>query len=152
MTRHFPIRIAPIYILAQCLGAWLAAFLLRLIFGPQADLGVTLPSGSIAQAFCIEILLSAGLMFVITAVATDTKAVGQLAAIMIGSTVLVNALWGGPISGASMNPARSLGPALVSGIWEAQWLYWIAPISGAILGALAYQLIREPQELPDKAV
>jgi MIP family channel proteins len=152
MTRHFPIRLAPIYIFAQCSGACVAAVLLRLTFGPQADLGVTLPSGSIAQAFWLEILLSASLMFVITAVATDTKAVGQLAAIMIGSTVLVNALWGGPISGASMNPARSLGPALVSGIWEAHWLYWVAPILGAILGALTYQLIREPRELSDKTV
>ena len=147
-TRHFPLKLAPIYIFAQCLGACLAAFLLRMIFGSQANLGVTLPSGSLTQAFWLEILLSAGLMFVITAVATDTKAVGQLAAIMIGSTVLVNALWGGPISGASMNPARSLGPALVSGNWEAHWLYWIAPISGAILGALVYQAIREPGASP----
>ena len=66
--------------------------------------------------------------------ATDPKAVGQLAAMLIGSTVMVNALWGGPISGASMNPARSLGPALVSSIWAARWLYWVAPIAGAILG------------------
>ena len=63
---------------------------------------------------------------------------------MISATVMVNALWGGPIGGASMNPARSFGPALISGIWGAQWIYWIAPCLGAILGALTYQLIREP--------
>jgi aquaporin NIP len=79
-------------------------------------------------------------------VATDTKAVGQLADIMIGATVMVNALWGGPISGASMNPARSFGPALINGNWECQWLYWVASIIEAVLGALAYQLIREPSE------
>lgn len=77
----------------------------------------------------------------ITAVLIDTKAVGQLAAII---SVMVNPLWGGPISGASMNPARSFGPALINGNWEHQWLYLIAPIIGAILGALTYQLIREP--------
>lgn len=146
VTRHFPLRIAPFYAAAQILGSILAGVLLRLIFGAQAILGVTLPVGSLVQSFLLETLLTAALMFVITAVATDTKAVGQLAAIMIGATVAVNALWGGPISGASMNPARSFGPALVSGVWEAHWLYWAAPILGATLGAIFYQLIREPQQ------
>ena len=63
---------------------------------------------------------------------------------MISATVMVNALWGGPVSGASMNPARSFGPALVSGVWDGQWIYWIAPVLGAVIGALTYQLIREP--------
>jgi len=144
VSRHFPWRLTTGYFLAQFSGATLAAMVLRAIFGGEAQLGVTLPSGSVLQSFFLEVLLTASLMFVITAVATDTKAVGQLAAIMIGATVMVNALWGGPISGASMNPARSFGPAIVSGIWGSQWIYWIAPILGAILGALAYQVIREP--------
>jgi MIP family channel proteins len=146
VTRHFPWRSTNGYFLAQFAGATIAAFLLRILFGPTVTLGVTLPSGNILQSVLMETLLTAALMCVITAVATDTKAVGQLAAIRIGATVMVNALWGGPISGASMNPARSFGPALVSGIWEAQWIYWIAPCLGAILGALTYQLIREPSK------
>lgn len=144
ISRHFPWRWTTGYFIAQFLGGIAAAFFLRILFGMEAQLGVTLPSESILQSFLLEILLTASLMFVITAVATDTKAVGQLAAIMIGMTVMVNALWGGPISGASMNPARSFGPALISGIWEDQWLYFIAPILGAIIGAFAYQMIREP--------
>jgi aquaporin NIP len=82
------------------------------------------------------------LMFVIMAVATDTRAVGEAAAIAIGATVGLDAMFGGPISGASMNPARSLGPALVSGDLHALWLYIAAPLAGAALGALAYQLVR----------
>ena len=146
MTRHFPWRMTSGYFLAQFSGATVAASLLQILFGPTVALGVTKPSGSMLQSFLLETLLTAALMFVITALATDTRAVGQLAAIMIGATVMVNALWGGPISGASMNPARSFGPALVSGTWEAQWIYWIAPTLGAILGALAYQMIREPSQ------
>ena len=144
VTRHFPWRFTGGYFLAQFAGAITASFLLQVLFASRVALGVTQPSGEIIQSFLLEMLLTASLMFVITAVATDTKAVGQLAAIMIGATVMVNALWGGPISGASMNPARSFGPALVSGVWGAQWIYWLAPILGAILGALTYQLIREP--------
>lgn len=83
-------------------------------------------------------------MFVIIAVATDTRAVGQLAAIAIGATVALDALWGGPISGASMNPARSFGPALVSGIWQDHWVYWIGPLLGTGLGGLLYQWLRVP--------
>jgi MIP family channel proteins len=146
VARHFPWRRIPVYLGAQIAGAVLAAGVLRVLFGRSSTLGVTVPGGSLGQSFQLEVLLTAALMFVITAVATDTKAVGHLAAIMIGSTVGVNALWGGPISGASMNPARSLGPALVAGVWNGHWIYWIGPVIGAVLGALAYQLIREPLE------
>lgn len=146
LTRHFPWRKVPLFILAQVSGATLAAGMLRLMFGMTGDPGVTRPAGSAMQAFTLEVLLTAALMFVIMAVATDTKAVGQLAAIMIGATVGVNALWGGPISGASMNPARSLGPAIIAGSWDAQWIYLIAPLIGAVLGALAYQMIRSPED------
>jgi aquaporin NIP len=88
------------------------------------------------------------LMFVIMAVATDTRAVGEAAAIAVGGTVLFDAMFGGPISGASMNPARSTGPALVSGNLHALWLYIVAPLVGAALGALAYQFVRGEQTRP----
>ena len=91
-------------------------------------------------------------MFVIMAVATDTRAVGEAAAIAIGGTVGLDAMFGGPISGASMNPARSIGPAVVSGDLHALWLYIVAPIMGASLGALSYQFIRsEPSSIGDEA-
>ena len=127
LTRHFPWREVPVYITGQVLAAVLGALTLRIILGDMAQLGATLPSGSVLQSFGIEILLSAVMMFVIVSVATDTRAVGETAAIAIGATIALDALWGGPISGASMNPARSLGPAIVAGIWTDQWIYLIAP-------------------------
>lgn len=145
VTRHFPWREVIFYAVSQILGAVLGALALRLLFGDVALLGATVPSGTIWQSFWLEVLLTASLMFVIVSVATDTKAVGAPAALAIGFTVAVDALWGGPISGASMNPARSFGPALAAGVWNAQWVYWAAPILGAIIGALIYQSIREPQ-------
>ena len=128
------------------IGAVLAALTLRLLIGENAQLGATLPSGSAMQSFGLEILLTAVLMFVIISVATDTRAIGAPAAVAIGFTVALDALWGGPISGASMNPARSFGPALVAGIWDNQWIYWIAPIIGASTGAFLYQLLRGEKE------
>jgi aquaporin NIP len=143
-TRHFPWRDVPLYIGAQLLGAIGGALTLQLLFGTIANLGATAPTGSVVQSLGLEILLTAVLMFVIISVATDTRAVGQLAALAIGGTVALGALWGGPISGASMNPARSFGPALVSGAWQDHWVYWLGPIIGAVLGALAYQWLRTP--------
>jgi aquaporin NIP len=99
----------------------------------------------VLQSFWLEILLSAMLMLVIISVVTDTKAIGTPAALAIAFTVALDAMWGGPISGASMNPARSLGPALVAGTWEHQWVYLIAPVLGAAIGVTLYQWIREPQ-------
>ena len=144
ITRHFSWRNVFVYIVAQTLGAVLGAMTLRFLIGDVATLGITLPSGSIGQSFGMEVLLSAVLMFVIISVATDTKAVGAPAALAIGFTVVLDALWGGSISGASMNPARSFAPALVSGFWTNQWIYWFAPIIGTTLGAILYQLVREP--------
>jgi len=145
LTRHFPWRDVPYYIIAQTLGAILGALTLKLVIGDVANLGATLPSGSIAQSFGVEVLLSAVLMFVIIAVATDTRAVGETAAIAIGATVALDALWGGPISGASMNPARSIGPALIAGVTNAQWIYILAPLIGAAIGGFLYQWLRQPQ-------
>jgi aquaporin NIP len=143
ITRHFPRTEAAAYLLAQCLGALAAAALLAAIWPSHpGELGATLPTVGTGSAFAYELILSAFLMFVIMAVATDTRAVGAAAAIAIGGTVGLDALFGGPITGASMNPARSLGPALVSGELHLLWLYLVAPPIGAMLGALAYQFVR----------
>ena len=146
VTQHFPWREVVYYVVAQMLGALFGAFTLRLLLGDIALLGATVPSGSALQSFGLEVLLTAVLMFVIISVATDTRAVGTPAALAIGFTVALNAMWGGPISGASMNPARSFGPSLIAGVWENQWIYWLAPILGAMIGAALYQWLREPQK------
>ncbi len=116
--------------------------------GNIAHVGATLPSGSERQSFLWELVLTFFLMFVIMAVATDTRAVGEAAAIAIGGTVGLDAMFGGPISGASMNPARSIGPAFVSGDLHAVWLYILAPIAGAALGAVVYQFVRSEPTQP----
>jgi MIP family channel proteins len=143
LTRHFPWSRAIGYWIAQFVGAITAAAILRASLGNIAHVGATLPSGSQAQSFLWELIMSAFLMFVIMAVATDSRAVGEAAAIAIGGTIGLDAMFGGPISGASMNPMRSIGPALVSGDLHALWLYILAPVVGASLGALLYQLVRE---------
>lgn len=142
LTRHFSFAKVPLYWLAQFLGAVAAAGVLRALFGNVAHLGTTVPAGSDGQSLVLEVVLTFFLMFVIMAVATDNRAVGQAAALAIGGTVMLDAMFGGPISGASMNPARSFGPALVSGQWEHYWVYLVGPIIGAVLGALIYELVR----------
>jgi aquaporin NIP len=154
LTRHFPVREATAYIAAQVAGAIAAAGLLLAIWPSQpAALGTTLPTVGAGSAVAYEVVLTAFLMFVIMAVATDTRAVGAAAAIAIGGTVGLDALFGGPVTGASMNPARSIGPALVSGTTQDLWIYIVAPITGAALGALAYQLVRgeHPERLAPEA-
>ena len=146
LTRHFSLREAAAYIAAQLAGATAAALLLLAVWTDKpASLGATLPSVGAGSALVYEAVLSAFLMFVIMAVATDTRAVGAAAAIAIGGTIGLDALFGGPVTGASMNPARSFGPALVSGEWRDFWVYVVGPVAGAAIGALAYQLIRGPQ-------
>jgi aquaporin NIP len=149
VTRHFSWRDVPPYLLGQLLGAVGGALALRAFFGLDAALGATAPVGNPLRALGIEILLTAVLMFVIVSVATDTRAVGELAAVAIGGTVALDALWGGPITGASMNPARSFGPALVAGSWPSHWIYWVGPIIGALLGAILYQMLRAESALRD---
>ena len=146
LTRHFPAREAASYIGAQVAGAVAAALLLLAIWpGQPAELGATVPSVGVGSALVYEIVLTAFLMFVIMAVATDTRAVGAAAAIAIGGTVGLDALFGGVVSGASMNPARSLGPALATGEFTDIWIYIVGPVVGAALGATAYQLVRGEQ-------
>jgi MIP family channel proteins len=143
LSRHFPRAEAAAYLAAQLLGALAAAALLAVVWPSQpAALGATLPSVGAGSAFVYEVVLTAFLMFVIMAVATDARAVGAAAAIAIGATVGLDALFGGPVTGASMNPARSLGPALVAGEMQDLWIYLLAPPLGAAAGALAYQLVR----------
>jgi MIP family channel proteins len=153
LVRHFPVRRLWVYWAAQCAGAILAALCLKILLGNVAHLGTALPVGSGGpwQSFGFEALLTFFLMVVIMAMATDTRAVGQSAALAIGATVGLEALFAGPICGASMNPARSLGPALVSGTWTAQWVYLIAPFLGALAGAFIYWLLREskPSTAPE---
>lgn len=148
LTRHFPWARAGAYWLAQLAGALAAALLLRALLGDVGNVGATLPSGSQGQSFVWEIVLTFFLMFVIVAVATDTRAIGEAAALAIGATVGLDAMFGGPISGASMNPARSLGPGLVAGELSALWLYVAAPLVGAGLGAFAYQFVRGEETRP----
>jgi aquaporin NIP len=142
--RHFPWPRVATYIVAQVGGALAAALLLRISLGPAAPLGVTVPAGSALQALTFEIVLTFVLMLVVTAVATDTRAVGEAAALAIGSAVALGAVVGGPISGGSMNPARSLGPAIVSGSPDAIWVYLAGPIVGAVTAAVVYRYLRGP--------
>jgi MIP family channel proteins len=145
-TRHFALRDAAAYVAAQLAGAVVAALLLLAVWtDAPAALGATVPSVGVGSAFVYELVLTAFLMFVIMAVATDTRAVGAAAAIAIGGTVGLDALFGGPVTGASMNPARSFGPALAAGEWQDFWIYVAGPVAGAALGALAYQLVRGPR-------
>jgi aquaporin NIP len=158
LTRHFPPRDAAAYIAAQLAGAVAAAVVLLALWPSQpGELGATVPSVVAWRALVYELVLTAFLMFVIMAVATDVRAVGAAAAIAIGGTVGLDALFGGPVTGASMNPARSFGPALAAWEWRSFWLYLVGPVVGAAVGAFGYQLVRgehpptEPstEEVPD---
>ena len=143
LTRHFPAREAIAYVGAQVAGAIAAGLVLLGVWSDKpARLGASVPSVGAGSALLYELVLTAFLMFVIMAVATDTRAVGAAAAIAIGGTVGLDALFGGPVTGASMNPARSLGPALVSGTWTSFWISVAGPLLGAAAGAFAYQLVR----------
>ena len=143
LARHFPAREALAYVGAQLAGAAAAGLLLLAVWpGAPGDLGANAIGVSAGSALVVETVLSALLMFVIMAVATDTRAVGAAAAIAIGGVVVLDILVGGGVSGASMNPARSFGPALASGAWSDFWVWVVGPVVGTALGALAYQAVR----------
>ena len=145
LTGHFPWWEVPFYISGQLIAAALGAAVLRFLFGNVFVLGANQPAGSIGQSLVMEVLVTAILMFVIAAVATDRHAKGLPAGLAIGGAVALNVLWAGPISGASMDPARSFGPVLISGVWTAHWIYWVGPIVGAALGAFAYEFVRDTE-------
>jgi aquaporin NIP len=132
VARRFPGNKVPGYIACQCAGALAASGLLRLLFPDAQTLGETLPAGLVWQTFVIEIVLTLILMFVILSVSTGAKEKGIMAGVAIGAVVGLEALFAGPITGASMNPARSLGPAIVSGNLTHLWVYLAAPTIGAI--------------------
>jgi aquaporin NIP len=143
VTRHFPLREALAYVPAQLAGATAAAGVLLAAWTDEpARLGATVPTVGAGRALLYEVVLTALLMFVVMAVATDTRAAGAAAAIAIGGVIGLDALFGGPVTGASMNPARSFGPALVADEWHDFWVYVAGPVVGAVVGALGYQLVR----------
>ena len=132
-ARRFPAKEIPGYISAQLGGAFAASGLLKLLFPAHASLGATLPAGSAAQSFILEIVLTVILMMVILSVSTGSKEKGVTAGIAIGAVVALEAMFAGPVSGASMNPARSLAPAIVSGNLQHLWLYPVATVLGALV-------------------
>ncbi|KAK9667732.1 hypothetical protein RND81_13G007600, partial [Saponaria officinalis] len=137
---HFPWSQVPVYIVAEITGSICAAFTLKAAYHPFMSGGVTVPSVGIGQAFLLEFVATFVLMFVITAVATDSTAVGDLAGVAIGGSVMLDILIIGPATGASMNPARTLGPAIAAGRYTRIWIYMTAPVLGAITGAAVYAL------------
>ena len=143
LARRFEGRCIAPYFVSQCLGAILASVSLRLLFPSHVTLGATLPRGDPMQSFVLEALLTFFLMFVILSVSTGAKEKGALAGIAIGSVITLEALFAGPICGASMNPARSLAPALVSLRLESLWIYLTAPLLGASAGVLACRCIQD---------
>jgi aquaporin Z len=142
-SRRITLREAWPFVVAQCAGAATASLALRAIFG-GGELGATAPAGSIWQSFWLEALLTAQLMFVILGVSTGAREKGVVAGIAVGGAVALGALVGGPISGGSINPARSLGPALVGGELAGLWLYLVAPVLGALAAVGACRCVREP--------
>jgi aquaporin Z len=143
-ARRFPARSVVPYVIFQCLGALAASLTLRSLFAGHRTLGATAPAGSEWQSFVLEYILTFLLMFVVLNVSTGAKEKGITAGIAVGAVIALEALFAGPICGASMNPARSLAPALVAGQTDALWLYLTAPVLGAASAVLACRCVREP--------
>ncbi|KAH0451310.1 hypothetical protein IEQ34_018609 [Dendrobium chrysotoxum] len=157
VSKHgqFPWIQVPFYWLAQLTGAIISSFVLKALLHPIKNLGTTTPAGTPLQALITEIVVTFNMMFVTSAVATDTRAVGELAGLAVGSAVCINSILAGPVSGGSMNPARTLGPALASKIFNSLWVYFLGPVVGTLLASFAYNFIRldksrksEPQKTP----
>ena len=144
VAKRLPRRELVVYLLGQFSGAILASLLLKAIFTAHEGLGVTQPTAGIPQSFVLEVVLTFFLMFVILGVATGAKEKGIMAGVAVGAIVCLGALFGGPISGASLNPARSLAPALVTGALASVWLYLLAPCVGSGLAVGACRAVREP--------
>jgi aquaporin Z len=142
-ARRLPGRDVLPYITSQFIGAILASSLLRFLFPENKLLGATLPAGSESQSFILETVLTFFLMLTILNVSTGAKEKGVTAGIAIGAVIALEAMFAGPVCGASMNPARSLAPALVSGHFEHLWIYLIAPPLGAVAAMFACRCVRE---------
>lgn len=154
LSKRLPAVAVPVYLGSQVAGATLASLLLRGMFPDHPTLGATLPVGPEARSFVLEAVLTAMLMFVILAVATGPKEKGLMAGIAVGGVIAFEALFAGPISGASMNPVRSLAPALVAGRFASLWVYLTAPILGAAAGVMCFRATQreaaaEPASLPE---
>jgi aquaporin NIP len=143
LANRFPARNILPYLLSQLAGATTASLVLRLLFPNDQHLGASVPAGSAIQSFILEFILTFFLMLVIINVATGSKEQGMFAGLAIGSTVLLEAMFAGPISGASMNPARSFAPAVVSGSLQHLWLYVLAPILGALSAIPVFNLLHK---------
>ncbi|XP_074565197.1 aquaporin NIP2-2-like [Curcuma longa] len=142
VSRHFPWIQVPFYMVAQISGAMIASFVLRELLHPITNLGTTTPGDTASKALVMEIVVTFCMMFVTSAVATDTKAIGELAGLAVGSSVCITSILAGPVSGGSMNPARTLGPAVASRKFDSIWVYLIGPVLGTLMGSWSYNFIR----------
>ena len=142
-AKKFAWKEVPLYIIAQILGAFLASFTLLFLFPDSELLGSTIPKIDVWRAFVLELLLTFFLMVVIINVSTGSKEIGIIAGIAVGAVILLEAMFAGPITNASMNPARSLAPNLVSGNTNGLWLYLVAPILGALLAVVSCKLVKD---------
>ena len=142
VARRFPANQIIPYVLSQSVGALVATGTLRFLFANNEFLGGTFPAGPALQSFILEIILTFFLMLVIIQVATGSKEQGMFAGLAIGSTVLLEAMFAGPICGASMNPVRSLSPAIISGHLQHLWIYLTAPVIGAVLAILVWNFLK----------
>lgn len=138
LTRRLGWKEALVYWAAQIAGAVVAAGALRLILGEVSQMGANVPSVGVGQALGMEILITFSLVFLIMAVTSNQDRLGGVSGLVIGAAVVLGLLVGGPISGGSMNPARSLGPALIGWIWVDHWVFWAGPLLGASVGSLGY--------------
>ena len=146
LAGRFKLKLAFPYIVSQLAGAFLASIILKYLFPANVTLGASLPTGSEMQSFILEFILTFLLMFVIINVATGSKEQGMFAGLAIGSTVLLEAMFAGPICGASMNPARSISPAIVSGHLEHLWIYIVATILGAAFAIFIFNILHSKKE------
>ena len=144
VARRFEGRMVAPYLLSQCVGAILASITLRLMFPASSTLGATSPAGGATQSFIMEFLLTLILMFVILSVSIGSKEKGILAGVAVGAVIALEAMFAGPVSGASMNPARSFAPALVSMRFDSLWIYLVAPILGAVASVSLCRCIQAP--------
>jgi aquaporin NIP len=142
LGKRFPAKELLPYVGSQVFGAIAAALLLRVLLGDAANAAATTLAVRPVAGLIVEMILTFFLMLVVMAVATDARVAGPVAGIAVGLSVAFDALMGGPLTGASMNPARSLGPALATAIWSHHWVYWVGPLSGAFLAVRAYDYLR----------
>jgi len=147
LAKKFEVKKVAPYIISQLVGAFLASLVLKYLFPTNEFLGATIPSGTALQSFILELILTFFLMLVIINVATGSKEQGMFAGLAIGSTVLLEAMFSGSICGASMNPARSLAPAIVSRHTEHLWVYITATILGAVLAIPTWKFLNQTDKV-----